>query len=67
MSGWACPNCHGGFPEPVGNSDERGSCPWCGESIDGAYEPELPMSISRIESDGDDPQTPLQKVKEWLQ
>jgi DNA repair exonuclease SbcCD ATPase subunit len=36
MSEFTCPNCRGGFPSGPAND---GCCPWCGQSLDGSYEP----------------------------
>lgn len=46
MTEWTCPNCHGGFPEPVNDARNGTSeCPWCGHVINGSYEFE-PKTVS---------------------
>ena len=53
MSEYICPNCRGGFPEPLANGvNEEMQCPWCGEAIDGNYEHEQFIeAVSRENSD----------------
>jgi hypothetical protein len=42
MTDFVCPNCRGGFPEP----EKLGECPWCGQAINGEYEPPTPEMVT---------------------
>jgi hypothetical protein len=58
MSNYECPNCHGGFPEPIENE-----CPWCGQPVDGSYEYEPRVeAVSRIASGESETRGPLTKA-----
>lgn len=49
MSEFTCPNCRGGFPEGPAND---GCCPWCGQTINGEYEPpDGPHAIREVRED----------------
>lgn len=51
MTDFICPNCRGGFPEgPLDN----GCCPWCGQSIDGSYEPPTVNAVTKVTQTDDD-------------
>jgi hypothetical protein len=50
MSKWRCPDCGGGFPEGPAND---GCCPWCGQAIDGSYEPTPARSIVKADTDNE--------------
>jgi len=46
MTDFVCPNCRGGFTEPVADGLEGYSrCPWCGQGINGEYEPPTPEMV----------------------
>jgi len=48
MTDFVCPNCRGGFPDP----DHLGECPWCGQAINGSYEPpETPVLSKTVEKE----------------
>jgi len=52
MTEFTCPNCRGGFPEPINDARyEETQCPWCGQALDGEYEHEYPRAISRVKKD----------------
>jgi len=48
MSDFTCPNCRGGFPEW-----EQMKCPWCGQAINGEYEPPTPEMVTTKVRDSD--------------
>jgi len=72
MIDFICPNCRGGFPEPVNDARVgETQCPWCGQSLDGEYEHEYPRAISRVKKDDNDREElggPLyQRLFGWLE
>lgn len=50
MTGYECPNCHGGFPA---DALDDNACPWCGQRLGDAepYEPFAARSITKKNSD----------------
>jgi len=46
MTEYVCPNCRGGFPE-----SDQNHCPFCGQPLNGTYEPPTVHSINKVESD----------------
>jgi len=48
MSDFTCPNCRGGFPEW-----DQMKCPWCGQAINGEYEPPTVHTVSKVKGSTD--------------
>jgi hypothetical protein len=49
MTDYTCPNCRGGFPDP----ETLGECPWCGQAINGDYEPPTVHTMSKVKESTD--------------
>jgi len=61
MSDFTCPNCRGGFPEC-----DQMKCPWCGQAINGEYEPPTVHTVSKVK-ENTDRETDTHWLKDILQ
>lgn len=72
MNAWTCPNCDGGFPQPI-KWQGKYVCPWCYEelaehhdSADHVIEEAMkPTVVSHVKKDDDDEhKSPIRRLLE---